>query len=91
MPAGLGLRQKRCSWKWRRCEVGCPAFNLRTSPYGIQGHQVQHPRPERGQWSVVIYPGGAESPAKVITGGRERAEALARSMINNWLNRHQGR
>jgi hypothetical protein len=48
-------------------------------------------RVERGQWSVVIYPGGAESAAKVITGDREGAEALARSMISNWLNRHQWR
>jgi hypothetical protein len=48
-------------------------------------------RIERGQWSVVIYPGGAESAAKVVTGEREKAEAIARSMIKNWLDRHQWR
>ena len=48
-------------------------------------------RVERGQYSVVIYPGGAESAAKVITGDREQADTLARSMIKNWLDRHQWR
>jgi len=48
-------------------------------------------RVERDEWFVAIYPRDVESPGKVITGDRENAEALARSMINNWLNRHQWR
>ena len=48
-------------------------------------------RVERDEWIVAIYPCDVESPGKVITGDRENAEALARSMINNLLNRHQWR
>jgi hypothetical protein len=48
-------------------------------------------RVERGEWTVAIYPGDVESTGKVITGDREKAESLAQSMINNWLNRHQWR
>jgi hypothetical protein len=46
-------------------------------------------RIERDQWSVAIHPGDVESAGKVITGDREQAEALAHSMIDNWLDRHQ--
>jgi hypothetical protein len=46
---------------------------------------------ERDQWCVAIYPGDVESGGKVVTGGREQAEAVAHSMINNWLDRHQWR
>lgn len=43
---------------------------------------------EREQWSVAIHPAGVEMPGRVITGPRERAELLARSMINRWLAAH---
>jgi len=46
-------------------------------------------RIERDQWSVAIHPGDVESAGKVVTGDREQAEALAHSMIDNWLDRHQ--
>ena len=46
---------------------------------------------ERDHWSVAIHPGDVESAAKVASGGREQAEALAHSMIDNWLDRHQWR
>ena len=46
---------------------------------------------ERDQWSVAIHPGDVESGGKVVTGGREQAEAVAHSMINNWLACHQWR
>lgn len=46
---------------------------------------------ERDQWVVAIHPGDVEMSGKVITGDREQAEALARSMINRWLARHQWR
>lgn len=44
---------------------------------------------ERDHWIVAIHPGDIEMSGKVITGDRERAEALAHSMINKWLARHQ--
>jgi hypothetical protein len=46
---------------------------------------------ERNHWIVVIPPGGVESVPKIVTGGREQAEALAHSMIDDWLRRHQWR
>jgi hypothetical protein len=41
-------------------------------------------RIERGEWTVSIYPADVESPRRVITGRREDAEMLARSMIDRW-------
>ena len=46
---------------------------------------------ERDQWIVAIHPGEVEMSGKVITGDREQAEALAHSMINEWLARHEWR
>ena len=37
-------------------------------------------RIERNEWTVSIHPADIESPKKVVTGPRERAERLARSM-----------
>ena len=48
-------------------------------------------RIERDEWHVAIHPGDVESTGKVVTGNHEKAEALAHSMINNWLDRHQWR
>jgi hypothetical protein len=45
-------------------------------------------RIEREQWSVAIYPKGVEIPVKVVTGPRQRAEMLAHSSINKWLEEH---
>jgi hypothetical protein len=39
---------------------------------------------------VAIYPKGIEMPGKVITGPREKAEMLAHSAINKWLEKHPG-
>jgi hypothetical protein len=39
---------------------------------------------ERGEWTVSIYPADIESPRRAITGRREDAEMLARSMIDRW-------
>ena len=41
-------------------------------------------RIERGEWTVSIHPADIESPRKVVTGTREDAELLARSMIDKW-------
>jgi hypothetical protein len=41
-------------------------------------------RIERDEWTVSIYPAGIEGPRRVVTGSRERAELLARSMIDRW-------
>ena len=46
-------------------------------------------RVERDQWIVAIHPGDVEMAGKVINGDRERAEMLAHSMINKWLDRPQ--
>ena len=46
-----------------------------------------HARIERNEWAVSIHPGGIEGARKVVTGPRERAELLARSMINRWYER----
>jgi hypothetical protein len=43
------------------------------------------------EWHVAIQPGDVESTGKVVTGDHEKAEALAHSMIDNWLDRHQWR
>ena len=44
-------------------------------------------RIERNEWTVSIHPGGIEGARKVVTGPRERAELLARSMIDRWHER----
>jgi hypothetical protein len=44
-------------------------------------------RIERDEWLVAIHPGDVERPGKIVSGGRERAETLAQSMINKWLDR----
>ena len=41
-------------------------------------------RIERNEWTVSIHPAGIEGARKVVTGPRERAELLARSMIDRW-------
>jgi hypothetical protein len=46
-------------------------------------------RIERNEWAVSIHPGGIEGARRVVTGPRERAELLARSMINRWYERAQ--
>jgi hypothetical protein len=48
-------------------------------------------RIERDEWHVAIHPGDVESAGKVVTGDHEKAEALAYSMVDNWLDRHQWR
>ena len=48
-------------------------------------------RIERDEWHVAIHPGDVEGTGKVVTGDHEKAEALAQSMIDNWLERHQWR
>jgi hypothetical protein len=42
---------------------------------------------EPEQWAVAIHPLDRESPVKKIIGTRTDAEAAARSMINDWLQR----
>ena len=44
-------------------------------------------RIERNEWTVSIHPADIESPRSVITGPRERAELVARSMIDRWHER----
>ena len=44
-------------------------------------------RIERNEWTVSIHPADVESPRRVVTGPRERAELLARSMIDKWRER----
>jgi hypothetical protein len=43
-------------------------------------------RIERDQWTVSIHPADIETPRIVVT-GREKAELLARSMIDRWHER----
>jgi hypothetical protein len=44
-------------------------------------------RIERNEWTVSIHPADIESPGRVVTGPRVRAELLARSMIDRWHER----
>ena len=44
-------------------------------------------RIERNEWTVSIHPADIESPRRVVTGPRVRAELLARSMIDRWHER----
>jgi hypothetical protein len=44
-------------------------------------------RIERNEWTVSIHPGGIEGARRVVTGPRERAELLARSMVDRWYER----
>jgi len=46
-------------------------------------------RVERNEWIVAIYPQGVEQGGKAIHGDRERAELLARSMIDKWLGKRR--
>jgi hypothetical protein len=41
-------------------------------------------RIERNEWTVSIHPAGIEGANRVVTGARERAELVARSMIDRW-------
>jgi hypothetical protein len=44
-------------------------------------------RIERNEWAVSIHPAGIEGARRVVTGPRERAERLVRSMIDRWHER----
>jgi hypothetical protein len=44
-------------------------------------------RIERNEWVVSIHPGGIEGARRVVTGPREQAERLVRSMIDRWYER----
>jgi hypothetical protein len=48
-------------------------------------------RIERNEWTVSIHPAEIEGARRVVTGPRERAELLARSMIDRWLERAAGK
>jgi hypothetical protein len=48
-------------------------------------------RIERNEWTVSIHPAGIEGARRVVTGPRERAEPLARSMIDSWHKRMAGK
>jgi hypothetical protein len=41
-------------------------------------------RIEGNRWTVCIHPGGIEGPETVVSGTRERAVLLARSLIDKW-------
>jgi hypothetical protein len=41
-------------------------------------------RVEGNEWTVSVHPADIESPRRVVTGHRVRAELLARSMIDRW-------
>jgi len=42
---------------------------------------------ERNRWTVSIHPAGVESSRRIVTGPRERAELIARAMIDKWHKR----
>jgi hypothetical protein len=44
-------------------------------------------RIERNEWTVSIHPAGIEGARRLVTGPRERAELLARSMVDRWYER----
>jgi hypothetical protein len=48
-------------------------------------------RIERNEWTVSIHPAGIEGARTVVTGPRERAELLARSMVDRWHERAAGK
>ena len=67
-------------------------ISVQTGPVEYRGiRYTVRVRIEREQWSVAIYPKGVEMPGKVITGPREKAEMLAHSSINKWLEKHPRR
>jgi len=41
-------------------------------------------RIERNEWTVSIHPAGIEDARRLVIGPRERAELVARSMIDRW-------
>jgi hypothetical protein len=67
-------------------------ISVQTGPVEYRGiRYTVRVRIEREQWSVAIYPKGVEMLGKVITGPREKAEMLAHSSINKWLEEHPRR
>ena len=44
-------------------------------------------RIERNEWTVSIHPAGIEGTRRLVNGPRERADLLARSMIDRWYER----
>jgi hypothetical protein len=62
-----------------------PAMEYREIRYTVRA------RIERNEWTVSIHPADVEGARRVITGPRERAELLARSMIDRWNERTAGK
>ena len=48
-------------------------------------------RIERNEWTVSIHPAGVEGARRLVTGPRERAELVARSMVDRWHERAAGK
>jgi hypothetical protein len=68
----------------------CRSDRLSKFPLEYRGiRYTVRARIERNEWAVSIHPAGIEGARRVVTGPRERAELLVRSMIGRWNERAQ--
>jgi hypothetical protein len=66
----------------------CRSDRLSKFPLEYRGiRYTVRARIERNEWAVSIHPAGIEGARRVVTGPRERAELLVRSMIDRWYER----
>jgi hypothetical protein len=95
MQFGVLVGPSKCKWNDADASLGGrPSWLLRkmTARKGlpVEYRKIRYTvraRIERNEWTVSIHPGGLEGARRVVTGPRERAELLARSMINRWYER----
>jgi hypothetical protein len=81
-----GMMQAALTWRSlvRHARKGLP-MEYREIRYTVRT------RIERNEWTVSIHPAGIEGARRLVTGPRERAELLARSMVDRWHERAAGK
>src|SRR5436190_13951496 len=90
IPANIGFVPRgsaRLQVGAKHCQVSNLSATCRMEHRGIR--YTVRTGIERDQWVIAIHPGDVEMAGKVVNGNREQAEAVAHSLINKWLDRHQ--
>src|SRR5580693_6933517 len=92
MQFGVLVGPSKCKWNDADASLGGRPSWLLGKMTARKGLPVEYrkirytvrARIERNEWTVSIHPGGLEGARRVVTGPRERAELLARYMIDRW-------
>jgi hypothetical protein len=83
MQFGTLVGSSKCKWN----DAGPPNFWSWAKGLTVEYRRIRYTVRagiERNEWTVSIHPAGIEGERRVVTGPRERAELLARSMIDRW-------